>query len=96
MPLVVVMRSSADAAAVADMCWHAEVQADTNITVHVWARGADGYEQARDLQALVRTAINGETEPTGWTLQQETDQYDPSFRAWLISSDWFAGSLVLE
>jgi len=90
LPLVVLVRSVALAAPYEDMCEAAEpIKADTSVSIHVWARG---YEEARDLMSIARTAAN---DSTGWALQSETDQFDGAFRAWLITGDWRSVGLRL-
>jgi len=91
LPLVVMVRTVADAAAWRDMCQRSAdaLQANVSISVHVWAQT---YEAVRDLQAIVRAAAHS---APGWALQAETDQYDGAFRAWVITSDWQAEGLAL-
>lgn len=91
LPLVVMVRTVADAAAWRDMCQRPTkaLQANVSLSVHVWA---PSYEAVRDLQAIVRAAAHG---APGWALMAETDQFDGAFRAWVISSDWQAEGLEL-
>ncbi len=90
LPVVTVRRSLFSTAAYEDMCEAGEVQGDTTLLVHSWAAG---YQDARELNAQVREVILGEG---GWTLQTETDIYEPNFRAWQIEGQWFAGGVKPE
>lgn len=90
LPLVTLVRLSADVASMADMCTDDEFVGETTVETHVWHHT---YEDARLLQDQVRALIL----PTGWNLQAEQDLFDGTFRAWRISAQWTAvGGLMVS
>jgi hypothetical protein len=89
LPLVTLQRTLATAAPYVDMCADPPM-VDTTIQTHVWHAE---YENARDLNAQVRSIIQG---AGGWVLQAEVDEYDGVFRAWRISGEYLGSGMTPE
>ena len=89
LPLVVVQRLTFSTAGYEDMCTEAagDYVGDTILVIDAWDQG---YEQARALCAATRAAVIASG---GWTLQTETDLFEPNVRAWRIQGQWLAGGV---
>jgi hypothetical protein len=90
LPLVTVRRLLFATGGYDDMCEDSTLRGDTTLVVHAWS---DIYADARALTAAARDTIRT---AGGWTLQSETDTYDPTFRAWQIEGQWLAGGVAPE
>ena len=90
LPLVTLQRTVASAAPYADMCVDQFPIADTSVQVHTWH---PEYEAARALNAQVRAIVLA---AGGWALQAESDDYEPSFRAWRISGEYLGAGMAVE
>jgi hypothetical protein len=88
LPVVILQRLSFSTAGYEDLCSDAAYLGDTLLAVTVWAQG---YEDARALNANARSAMAG---APGWRLQQELDLYEPAFRAWSIAGHWLAPGIA--
>ena len=89
LPVVCVTRVNAALLAgggLQDMCDDDDDTSNTLLTVDSWDKV---YEDARNLNELVHAIIEA---LDGWAWQSESDNRDPNFKAWRISSSWtFAG-----
>jgi len=89
-PLVTVHRALFTAEGFADMCVDDQFIGDTTLAVHTWS---PVYEEARTLMTLVRPVM---LEAGGWTLQTETDSYEPNARAWQVEAMWLAVGIAAD
>jgi hypothetical protein len=85
LPLVAVQRLNYSTAGYEDMCSEAAYFGECVLVIHAWALD---YEGARTLTAQVRAAMGAGVD--GWRLQNETDLFEPNFRAWRIEGQWLA------
>jgi hypothetical protein len=84
-PLLTVHRALFTATTYEDMCQDAAPVGDKTLVVHAWS---PVYEQARSLSAAARAVILA---ADGWTLQSESDLFEPNVRAWQVEAQWLAG-----
>lgn len=92
LPVITVQRVFADLEAFTDMCDPTTGERIGNVTldVHTWARE---YEEARNLQKLVRGATGSDRT---YKLTTESDTFEQNFRAWQIASSWRGDGVALE
>jgi hypothetical protein len=90
LPLVTLQRTVAAGSSYWDMCEDVNPLVDTSIQLHTWHQN---YEAARALNAQARAIVLA---AGGWRLASETDDYEPSFRAWRIAGDYLGAGMAVE